>query len=149
MSLCLSIAVFECRCVWCCAALKNYWSTCSTRFEQQARVADQAEGDLKRVNNDLKGESRALSLDPCSHCSLLYTATAFIPLSRSRYCTCCTCIDLVWCCVVGDDVPDKHRAMLQADATKLQKKIQLRPIFGAYAASRRKKLKQMVLDMKC
>merc|ERR1712166_799410 len=78
-------------------AMKAYWSTCSIRFEQQARVADQAQGDLKRVKNDLK----------------------------------------------GTDVPDKDRAMLQADAEKLDKKIEDRPKFGVYADKRNRKLKKM------
>ena len=58
-------------------------------------------------------------------------------------------VDLVWCCVVGTDVPDKDRAMLQADAEKLDKKIEDRPKIGVYADKRNRKLKKMVLVMKC
>lgn len=39
--------------------------------------------------------------------------------------------------------------MLQADAEKLDKKIEDRPQFGVYADKRNRKLKKMVLDMKC
>lgn len=55
----------------------------------------------------------------------------------------------MWCCVVGTDVPDKDRAMLQADAEKLDKKIEDRPKIGVYADKRNRKLKKMVLVMKC